>query len=318
MQKKFVNRFSWSVSRDRAFDECPRQYYFIYYGSWGGWEPDASERTKQLYVLKRLSTRPMWAGIVVHDCIKHSLQNQSRGIDVLPLDDILRITIDRMRMDYRNSRAGRYWNDRRSAGLFEHEYGIDIGDAEWKKTAEHVKQYLTTFYISDTWEALRRLSRDDFLEIEEFSDFPVDGERVKMKLDLAVRDPEGIVVWDWKTGRRESPASRFQLACYAACASFRYGVPVSRVQARRFELCSAEVHEDSIGDRELEEVFSYIRGRIRDMKSLLDDPENNRATEERFAKVERPHECNRCNFKKVCNPRLHRPDYPENPAAPRR
>jgi hypothetical protein len=30
------NKFNWSVSRDGVFQECPRRYYFQYYGSWGG------------------------------------------------------------------------------------------------------------------------------------------------------------------------------------------------------------------------------------------------------------------------------------------
>jgi len=303
-EKRFTNRFSWSVSRDRVFDECPRKYYFMYYGSWSGWESEADERTRKLYVLKRLSTRATWAGSVVHDCIKQSLQNVSRRIPVLPVDEILDITLDRMRRDFRNSRAGRYWEDIRSFGLFEHEYALEIPDARWKETAAHVEHCLRTFYASDVWRTLARTDPDDFLEIEEYTEFPIDDERVLMRLDLALRETNHIVVWDWKTGRRESPASRFQMACYAACASQRYGVPVAHVKARRFELATGEVMKDSIGERELEEVISYIRGRIRDMKSLLDDPVANRATEERFAKVERPDTCGRCCFRKVCNPRV--------------
>ena len=35
MGKEFRNNFSWSVSRDSTFLECPRKYYFNYYGAWG-------------------------------------------------------------------------------------------------------------------------------------------------------------------------------------------------------------------------------------------------------------------------------------------
>jgi hypothetical protein len=43
------NEFSWSISRNKVFQTCPRQYYFNYYGYWGGWELDAAERTKQRF-----------------------------------------------------------------------------------------------------------------------------------------------------------------------------------------------------------------------------------------------------------------------------
>ena len=50
-----VNEFSWSHSRDRLFSECQLKYYYHYYGSWGGWEKNASERIRKLYVLKNLT-----------------------------------------------------------------------------------------------------------------------------------------------------------------------------------------------------------------------------------------------------------------------
>ena len=58
----FKNEFSWSISRDRVFQTCPRQYYFNYYGYWGGWEINAPQRVKQIYVLKQLKNRYMWSG----------------------------------------------------------------------------------------------------------------------------------------------------------------------------------------------------------------------------------------------------------------
>ena len=65
------NEFFWSKSRDEVFQTCPRQYFFNYYGYWGGWEKIAPERTRQIYILKKLKNRQMWLGEKVHDCIKH-------------------------------------------------------------------------------------------------------------------------------------------------------------------------------------------------------------------------------------------------------
>jgi len=70
----FKNEFSWSISRDRVFQTCPRQYYFNYYGYWGGWEINAPQRVKQIYVLKQLKNRYMWAGAKVHDFIERLVE----------------------------------------------------------------------------------------------------------------------------------------------------------------------------------------------------------------------------------------------------
>ncbi len=305
MGESFKNKFNWSVSRDDTFLNCPRQYYFNYYGYWGGWEIDAPEEVRRIYVLKKIKNRAMWAGQVVHDCIKRSLDNISRGIPVLPVEEILKITRDRMRQDFRSSRSGAYWkNPKNNCGLYEHEYGLDVTDEQWREIADRVDTCLNNFYGSESWETLRQLPREDYLEIERFSGFELDGDKVIIKLDCATRFTDRIVVWDWKTGRLEQTGLSFQMACYAYYASNAYRVPVKHVVTRRFELLRNDLIEESIGEAALDELLTYIRGSIQDMKALLDDPVNNVASENRFAKVEKRETCYRCSFMKVCKPDL--------------
>lgn len=305
MGKSFKNKFNWSVSRDGMFQDCPRQYYFQYYGSWGGWELDAPDRIRNLYVLKQLKHRAMWVGQVVHDCVKRSLENLSRGIPVLPVEEILSITRDRMRQDFRSSRSGAYWdNPRGNCGLYEHEYQLDVTDQQWRDTADQVETCLKNFYGSETYQRLCELPREDFLEIEQFSRFDLDGDEVTIKLDCAIRERDSIVIYDWKTGRSEQIGLSFQMACYAYYASNRYRIPVRHVVTRRFELLRNEIHEERIGEASLDELLGYIRGSVKDMKALLDDPQKNIASEENFAKVEKKEVCYRCNFLKVCQPKL--------------
>ncbi len=304
MREPLKNEFSWSVSRDNTFRDCPRKYWFNYYGYWSGWEPDADKRTRQIYVLKQLQNRHTWVGDVVHECIRHSLLNVSRGIPVLPVDEILELTRNRMRADFRSSRAGGYHNNPKSCGLFEHEYDIEISNEEWQSRAAQVDHCLRNFYASEAWEQLRQLPPDRFLEIENFSEFRLDDKKIVIKLDCCVRGDDRIEVWDWKTGRGEPAEHRLQLACYAFYASYRYGVPITHVDMKRFELFHNRVEEDVIGERAAEELLSYLRGSIKDMQALLVDPANNRAQEDDFAKVARRDVCYFCNFLRVCAPDL--------------
>jgi heme exporter protein D len=299
------NTFAWSVSRDRTFRACPRQYWFAHYGFWGGWDWDAEERTREIYVLKQLKSRAMWIGEVVHSCIKMSLENLSRGIPVLPVEEILGITRQRMRNDFRASRDGLYHdNPKYACGLFEHEYEIPVSDPEWREAAEQVDQCLRAFYDSEAFAQLSRTAPADFLEIERFSRFLLDGVEVTVRMDCATRETDHVVVWDWKTGRRDGPDAPLQLACYAFYVHQAYGVPIHRVRMRRFELVRGATYEDTIGEGALDELLAYVRGSIADMRSLLDDPERNLAREDRFAKVARREVCERCNFLKVCKPDL--------------
>ena len=46
----------------------------------------------------------MWVGEKVHDCINHTLTNLQRGIAVLDVDQIVDITLNQMREEFRSSR----------------------------------------------------------------------------------------------------------------------------------------------------------------------------------------------------------------------
>ena len=304
MGQELKNEFSWSVSRDAALQECPRKYFFNYYGFWGGWQREAPKRTREVYVLKQLLARPTWIGQVVHSCIARTLQNLSRGVKILAVPEILSITRQGMRQDFRQSRAKHYWqNPKTHTGLFEHEYGIDVSDEEWKQTADTVDQCLNNFYESPTFGDLRKLKPEDFLEVERFSSFRFDDIEIRIKLDCATREHDRVVVWDWKTGKREDTGLSLQMACYAYYAKTTYRVDLTKVTARRFDLYRNKLYDDTISDRSLDEILAYIRGSIKDMEGLLKDPANNvPVEEERFRKVERPEFCLRCNYLKVCEP----------------
>jgi hypothetical protein len=295
------------VSRDAVFRECPRKYYFNYYGYWNGWQRDAPRRTREIYVLKQLKTRAIWVGQVVHDCIARSLQNLSRGVPLLDVAEILSITRNIMRRDFRDSKSGRYReNPKQHCGLFEHEYDLPVADEQWKAAADDAAAYLGTFYASEHFAAFRKTEPSAFLEIEEFSSIRLDRAEIRIKLDCATREGAEIVVWDWKTGKKEAdPGLSLQMGCYALYARDRYRAPLESVLTRRFDLYRGIVHEHRLTDRSLEEILAYIRGSIADMSALAD--EENRAEEEDFAKVSRRDVCRHCNFFKVCKPDLPNP-----------
>ncbi len=306
MTPEFKNTFSWSVSRDTVFRECPRKYFFNYYGHWGGWLKDAPGRTREIYVLKQLKNRATWVGQVVHECIARTLQNISRGVPILGTEEILSITRNIMRQDFRHSRSGRYReNPKTYCGLFEHEYDVEVADEEWKNTADDAASCLETFYRSDQFAGLKATLPSSFLEVEQFSSIHLDGVELKIKLDCAVKENDGITIWDWKTGKKESDSGlSLQMACYGLYAQKTYRVPVDKVVTRRFDLHRGIVHEHRLTNRSLDEILAYIRGSISDMTALLTDPAGNRAEEAAFAKVERKEICRQCSFFKVCMPNI--------------
>jgi len=293
--------FSWSKSRDEIFQTCPRQYYFNYYGYWGGWQKDAPERIRQIYLLKNLKNRFMWAGEKVHDCIKHTLKNLQRGISVLSLDNIVYITLSQMRDEFRSSRERRYRQYLKTCALFEHEYEVEVEDSKWKKVAEEVEKCLRNFYNSETFAMLKDLPQENWLEVEDFSFFYLDGKKIWAVIDCSFFTEDGITIIDWKTGRTTSSDVSLQLSCYAMYGKGKWGIRPEKIKLIEYNLLSDQKTEFVVTEGEIANTTGYIRGSIADMQSLLIDVKNNKPKDEAFfRKVEDDKIRDRCNFRKVC------------------
>ena len=296
------NEFSWSKSRDELFQTCPRQYFYNYYAYWGGWEKGAPERTRQIYILKNLKNRYMWAGNKVHDCIKHTLKNLQRGIPVLDVDRIVSITINQMREEFRSSRERRYRVYPKTCALFEHEYELDLADEQWKAVADDVEQCLRNFYSSEIFAMLRELPRERWLEVEDFSSFYLEGTKIWAVIDCSFQTGDGVTIIDWKTGRGTNEDFSLQLSCYAMYGVEKWGTEPEKIKLVEYNLLSDQSAEFSVTVGEIANTKAYIKGSIADMQSLLVDIENNIPKEEEsFNRVDDERIRERCNFRKVCD-----------------
>ena len=295
------NEFTWSKTRDEIFKTCPRQYWYSYYGYWNGWLENVAERTRQIYVLKNLKNRHMWAGEKVHECIQRSLHNIRRGIKVLPVDEIVSITLDQMRAEFRSSKSKKYWKNPKSCGLFEHEYEVEVSDEEWKEVASNVETCLRNFYASDIYDGLKSHRKEDWLEVEEFSSFDLDHTTINLVIDCAIKEGEGIYIYDWKTGKSLSEDLSIQLGCYALYALAKWNISPESLSVIEYNLSIDRSNWFSVSQEEMKGMQGYINGSVKDMQSLLTDLSNNIPMEEdRFSKIEDQHVTSRCNFKKIC------------------
>ncbi|HUL20259.1 MAG TPA: PD-(D/E)XK nuclease family protein [Thermodesulfobacteriota bacterium] len=295
------NEFSWSKTRDEVFKACPRQYWFCYYGYWNGWLESSPERTRQIYVLKNLKNRHLWAGEKVHECIQRSLINIRRGIKVLPVDEIVAITLDQMRAEFRSSKSKNYWKNPKSCGLFEHEYETGVSDREWKGVATHVETCLRNFYASDIYDGLKSHRKEGWLEVEEFSFFDLDHTKVNLVIDCAIKEGEGIYIYDWKTGKSLSEDLSVQLGCYALYALEKWNISPESLSIIEYNLSMDKSSWFSVSQEEMKGIKGYINGSIKDMHSLLADVPNNIPLDEGgFDKIEDERVSLKCNYRKVC------------------
>jgi hypothetical protein len=243
----------------------------------------------------------MWAGEKVHECIQRSLYNIRRGIKVLPVDEIVSITLDQMRAEFRSSKSMNYWKNPKSCGLLEHEYEVEVSDEEWKEVAGNVETCLRNFYASDIYDGLKSHLRDGWLEVEEFSSFYLDGIKINLVIDCAIKEGEGVYIYDWKTGKSLSEDLSIQLGCYALYAMEKWNVSPESLSIIEYNLSFDKSNWFSVSQEEMKGIKGYINGSIKDMESLLTDvPKNIPMEEDRFSKTEDEHIIFRCNYRKIC------------------
>ena len=298
---RLENNFSWSRSRDACYADCPRRYWFNYYGSFWGWERDAPPRTRKLYRLKQLKSRWMWAGELVHGALEATLKTQRAGGHIEPAG-VEQETVARMRADYRRSLNREYRTRPKACALFEHYYEEALPDAGWVEVRDHVQACLARYFESPFPDELATLPADAWLSVEDISTFDFEGTKVWVVPDLAYRRADGdVVIVDWKTGRAKGEPDPVQLACYALFATQSgWGTP-SQVLTIEYNLHRGEAQPARVALERLDAVRQRMRESIGAMRALLADPERNVAQEDDFPMTTSAGTCARCNYKEECH-----------------
>ena len=298
------NEFSWSRSRDATFQDCRRKYYLHYYGAWGGWAADAAADVRLLYVLKQLASRQMWGGRVVHDAIEMALHVYQQGRDV-PVEPFVADVIERMRGEWRSSRAGRYRDSPKTLALFEHEYAVDLKPEAWQALSRNVSTCLRNFFRLPLLAEVRKTAPEHW-SIEHWSKvFDFEGTSVWSAPDFGFWNDAGrLTLVDWKTGASDADATAFQLGCYALYAREVLGVPAAQVVLLEVNLREPTVTPLAWDDGRLEAIREQLRLSIRSMRAYLAEPAANVARQEDFERTEELRICRWCNFRRVCRPEL--------------
>jgi CRISPR/Cas system-associated exonuclease Cas4 (RecB family) len=298
--------FSWSLSRHDSFMSCKRRYFYAYY------EAQVDPEVKRL---KKLSALPLWAGSVVHETIEQVLKTH----DTMPSPEVQEAIVREavhgaMLGQWRESEAG----GPEAAGaaeiepgalrfrLFEHEYQVPVDADDKKIVVGTVMRSLRNFFRSDTLREAYAVGRGQWLTVEDLVSFTVEGVDVMLRMDLAYRRPDGrVLIVDWKTGRGQGRFNEVQLAGYALYAAHAgWAASAEEIRTELAYLALPRYVQRAVDARKLDHARAFIAKSARNMRSLLLDPVANLARLEEFPMEDRPQRCRRCNFRRLCFPRV--------------
>lgn len=299
MSEDFKNTFSWSKSRDSLFKECPRKYYYNYYGYWDGWSRDSSEKKKRLNYLKRLRTKEIWMGEKVHEVIEHVLRMFRDG-EKIGLGHAIAIFRRKMYSELAQSLAKGYTGfHSKIMKLFEHEYDIGLSDPDFNDIVGRGERCIENFYNSDTFIAIRRTPLKDWMFLEDFLNFDFEEVCVYLSIDFALRKDGKIILYDWKTGRERLLEFDMQMTLYSLFVTEKFDINPEDIVAKVYNLNIDKEDEFVIDEEKMIDIKRYMRKSIMEMREVLVDVGENIAKEEDFL-CEEGFGCSRCNFRKVC------------------
>ena len=296
-----VKELSWSLSRARMFEECPRRFYYHYYFAPVGYATDAPDEAKLALEMKQIKGLDMWVGEVVHETIQWALEQVKAG--GTPSEQDLRADARRRLSDGWQGSVKQLWRihqDEAYPNLFEHYYKIPVGQAVTDRLKDKALTSVMNFAGSDVFRQISASPGDQWLPIEKYSSFRLDGLLMYVKFDFALRDGKGLALYDWKTGNPTQDELR-QLACYAMYASGRYEMPLENIKACAVHLQpELDAHEHAVGLEEVEELREYVRQGFNAMVKSLRNPARNIAAMEDFPMTGNLPRCVRCNFRGIC------------------
>jgi hypothetical protein len=295
-----TRELTWSLSKARMIEECPRRYYYHYYFAQAGYSPDAPDGCRLALEMKRIQHLDMWVGDAVHTTIQWILEEGKHGR--VPSAEEARANVrGRLSNGWQGS-VKQLWRTGNGdhLNLFEHYYKLPVGDAAIERVKQKAYTSVRNFMESDILREIVDTPGDRWLPIDKYASFRMDGVLLYVKFDFALRDGPRLTVYDWKTGKPTAEELR-QLTCYAMYATETWRVPMENTKVCAVHLQpQLETCEHLIGVSEMDELREYIRQSFKGMVSHLRNPSRNIAALDDFPMTGNLPRCLRCNFKGIC------------------
>ncbi|MFD2172140.1 PD-(D/E)XK nuclease family protein [Tumebacillus lipolyticus] len=296
---------SWSHSRDQFFQECPRKYYYQYYGSHNGWRADAPERAQALYRLKQLLNLYLYLGETLHDAAEMYINRwEQKGVGFLR-DELFQRVRNLLNQAYRESLdADAWWQaPKRRKMLAELYYSQEkrLADRAVAEIKSRMGACVDHLIQSESLHEVIRNPEYRLVEVEKLNSFYLQGIKVYVKLDALYRHEAGkYVIIDWKSGL-EDDRNEEQMQLYAYYLHNALGAPLEKIEIRTEYLLKGSCHKEEISFQGLEAIEQKILDSAAEMDLMLLDPEANRPRpEEEFRPALDARSCRFCNFRAIC------------------
>ncbi|TAM88716.1 hypothetical protein EPN42_08775 [bacterium] len=321
--KALENEIAWSWSRDKIYRRCKREYYWTYYGSWGGWEDDATSTQRKARFLKKLSDVNRLVGDAIHTPIAKALHLRRPAERTPPFEQIAgeaheafehtaRLNGWQIGDDIADPKRGMGQLAERYYRLPDLDERISLARVKLEANLDGLRQslYAKIPFRHDARDLLwvdpvehpAIMSRNEAMEAKRLT--LDDGTVLYGSPDVVVRGTDGLVhIIDWKTGRLSSPDD-LQIGAYALFVQRKLDVPPDAMRGHLVHFLAPSEHQvvpiDGLAEK-VTLVRSMIDEFLAGLRARLTVPQLNRADDiERFPMIDPGPTCMRCAYRELC------------------
>jgi PD-(D/E)XK nuclease superfamily len=300
--------FSWSISRQRKLDQCPRGYFYTYYLGWNGWLDDAPTEARVAYRLGKLTSLDALLGQQV-DVRARELEAAARTGAVLPeADELETRTRHALRQLWTRLREGRAAFEARPSKvtMLRSLYMDQDTQPETDRLNQKAGPSMRGLLATSHWDRLRDCGDAGQVEVPDFASFRHDAIKVFAAPDLAYVHEGALHVIDWKTGRADDTQPLqvllqlwWALETYPELARAVADGSLAIRGYLEYVVPGQTQPVDAAADFR-EQAAETVHAGVARMRALLADPERNIPLEPAAFERRESGLCSSCNFAPVC------------------
>lgn len=308
--------FSWSITRQRMLDTCPRQYFYRYYLTHNGWLDDVPERSRLAYRLSKLTSLDAILGQEMDERARDIETNVRAGKSPPSAAELEERTRLALRAAWKSARDGRTAFERspKRTVMLRSFYleGEPPDQQDIDRVNDKIVACTANLLTVPDWQTIAECAGQGCVLIPDFAAFVLDEVTIFAAADLAYMADGVLHVIDWKSGRPgNTDSSQVLLSAYCAGLDAPAGhddvlgeVAEPRLRPVLYYLFSNESLEPQVPADLAQFARDTVAPGIKAMRDLLRDPcENAPLPEAEFARRESGLCGRHCNFSPLCEAR---------------
>jgi hypothetical protein len=290
----------WSPSKRDVLNQCPRRYYYQYYGASARFAVDEPQK-ELLQFYRKFSNSWMLAGILLHTKIRQEFKALKDGIQNDP-EELVKAFNQRWEKVRETSvqfvGSGNVSATDGKVLLLEFVFEDPEAEGMWSAAGERLGKALTGFMTLPSLERFRKGGLTHDAAIEKRVKVDGRGFRMRGQIDLAWREGGQVTVADWKSSSRDSGDSDLQLLVYALAVQQYFNCQLGELDLFRVELDSGRIVRQDVNEQEAARARARMAQDTRLMMDL--NKYGQQGVAEAFTPTGSKRVCRLCPYQRIC------------------